>query len=82
MRALHQPILRLIRPLLKRGQASGAFNPDLPLDWMLTMLLELIHAASREVTTGRLPADKAERALIATIAGAFAPPSEVTVAPT
>jgi AcrR family transcriptional regulator len=82
MRALHQPILRLIRPLLKRGQASGAFNPDLPLDWMLTVLLELIHAASREVTTGRLPADKAERALIATIAGAFAPPSEVTVAPT
>jgi TetR/AcrR family transcriptional repressor of mexCD-oprJ operon len=80
MRALHQPILRLIRPLLKRGQASGAFNPDLPLDWMLTVMLELIHAASREVTTGRLPADKAERALIATIGGAFAPTSEITVA--
>ena len=30
MHALHQPILRLIRPLLRRGQASGAFNPDLP----------------------------------------------------
>jgi AcrR family transcriptional regulator len=82
MHALHQPILRLIRPLLKGGQASGAFNPDLPLDWMLVVLLELIHAASREVTTGRLPADKAERALIATIAGAFAPTPEVTVAAT
>ena len=35
-RALHQPVLRLVRPLLKRGQASGAFNPDLPVDWMLT----------------------------------------------
>ena len=46
---------------------------------MLTVLLELIHAASREVTTGRLPADTAERALIATIGGAFAPAPEVTV---
>ena len=77
MHALHQPILRLIRPLLKRGQASGAFNPDLPLDWMLTVLLELIHAASLAVTTGRLPADTAEPALIATIRGAFAPTSQV-----
>ena len=74
MRALHQPVLRLVRPLLKRGQTSGAFNPDLPLDWMLTVLLELIHAASREVSAGALPADKAERALIASITGAFAPP--------
>ena len=82
MRALHQPILRLIRPLLKRGQASGAFNPDLPLDWMLTVLLELIHAASREVTTGRLPTDKAERAMITTISRAFAPTAEVTLATT
>jgi AcrR family transcriptional regulator len=82
MHALHQPILRLIRPLLKRGQARGAFNPDLPLDWMLTVMLELIHAASREVTTGRLTSDTAERALIATIAGAFAPIPEVTLAAT
>jgi hypothetical protein len=80
MHALHQP--RIIRPLLKRGQARGAFNPDLPLDWMLTVLLDLIHAAaaSLAVTTGRLPADTAELALIATIRGAFAPTSEVMVA--
>ena len=44
----------------KRGQASGAFNPDLPVAWMLTVLLELIHASSRELATGRLPEDKAE----------------------
>ena len=74
MHALHQPVLRLVRPLLKRGQASGAFNPELPIEWMLTVLLELIHAASREVTSGRLTAPKAERALIATILGAFRPP--------
>jgi AcrR family transcriptional regulator len=75
VRALHKPVLGLIRPLLKRGQASGAFNPDLPLDWMLTVLLELMHAASREVATGRLPEEKAERALIASVTGAFSPPT-------
>jgi AcrR family transcriptional regulator len=73
MRALHQPIVRLVRPLLKRGQASGAFNPDLPIEWMLTVLLELMHAASREVTAGRLTDEKAQRALIASITGALSP---------
>jgi hypothetical protein len=73
MRALHQPIVRLVRPLLKRGQASGAFNPDLPIEWMLTLLLELMHAASREVTAARLPDEKAQHALIASVTGALSP---------
>jgi AcrR family transcriptional regulator len=72
LRALHQPVLRRIRPLLKRGQQSGAFNPDLPIEWMLTVLLELIHAASREYSNGRLPLDKAEAVLIASVLGALA----------
>ena len=71
LRALHQPVLRQIRPLLRRGQQSGAFDPDLPIEWMLTVLLELIHAASREYSAGRLPEDKAEAALIATVLGAL-----------
>jgi len=73
LRALHEPVLALLRPLLERGQAVGAFNPDLPVDWMLTVLLELIHAASREVTAGRLSEDTAERALLATVIGALSP---------
>lgn len=72
MRALHRPVARLIRPLLSRGRADGSFNADLPIDWMLTVLLELIHTASREVTAGRLPEAKAERALIASVTGALA----------
>lgn len=74
LRAMHEPVLRRIGPLLERGQASGAFNPDLSLDWMQTVLLELVHAASREVSSGRLTEDQAEHALIATISGALAPP--------
>jgi AcrR family transcriptional regulator len=75
MRALHTPIVRILRPLLKRGLASGAFNPQLSVDWMLTVLLELVHATSREVTAGRLPEAQAERTLIATASGALAAPA-------
>jgi AcrR family transcriptional regulator len=74
LRALHQPVLRQIRPLLKRGQQSGAFNPELPIEWMLTVVLELIHAASHESSTGRLPPDKAEAVLIASVLGALSNP--------
>ena len=74
LRALHQPVLRQLRPLLKRGQQSGAFNRELPIEWMLTVLLELIHAASHEYSTKRLPADKAEAALITSVLGALSPP--------
>lgn len=74
LRALHQPVLRQLRPLLKRGQQSGAFNRELPIEWMLTVLLELIHAASHEYSTGSLPADKAEAALITSVLGALSPP--------
>jgi len=75
LRSLHEPVLGLVRPVLERGQASGAFDPDLPLDWMLTVVLELIHAASRAVSAGRLPEGAAERALVATVTGALSPPT-------
>jgi AcrR family transcriptional regulator len=75
LRNIHAPILGQLRPLLERGQADGAFNRDLPLDWMLTVILELIHAASREVRGRRLPPKAAERALVASVAGALSPPT-------
>ncbi len=75
VRALHAPVLGQLRPLLERGQASGAFNRELPLDWMLTLILELIHAASREVSGGRLSEDAARRALLASVSGAVSPPT-------
>jgi len=73
LRALHAPVLGQLRPLLERGQASGSFNPELPLDWMLTVILELIHAASREASSGRMSQKSAERALIDSVVGALSP---------
>ncbi len=70
LRALHAPVLGQLGPLIERGQESGAFNPELPPDWVLIAILELIHAASREVSGGRLSEDAAERALLASALGA------------
>jgi AcrR family transcriptional regulator len=74
VRALHEPVLGALRPLLERGQATGAFNPDVPVDWLLTVVLELVHAASLELSAGRLAADDAEGALQTAVAGAVRPP--------
>jgi AcrR family transcriptional regulator len=76
LRALHEPVLGELRPLLERGQASGAFNSSVPVDWLLTVVLELVHAASRELRAGRLPGDAAEQALLDGVAGAVSSPSE------
>jgi TetR/AcrR family transcriptional regulator, mexCD-oprJ operon repressor len=68
--ALHEPVLGVLRALVERGQKSGAFNPDVPTDWLLTVLLELVHTASRELNAGRLSAKQAEQALLTTALGA------------
>jgi AcrR family transcriptional regulator len=73
LRDLHEPILRLLRPLLERGRSSGAFNAGLPIEWMLTVALELIHAASRAVSSGSLSEATAEDALVASTLGALLP---------
>jgi AcrR family transcriptional regulator len=73
LRALHEPVLGLIGPLLERGRRGGAFAADVPLHWQLTVVLELIHAASREVSAGRLSDAVAERALLTSVAGALRP---------
>ena len=80
MQALHEPVLGLVRQVLERGRASGTFDPNHPLDWMLTVVLELTHAASRAVSAGRMSEEGAERALIASVTGALAPDRSVAQA--
>jgi AcrR family transcriptional regulator len=60
-----------LRSLIERGQRSGAFDPELPADWLIGTLTDLIHAASRQVTAGAMTADAAERALLRTAAAAL-----------
>ena len=71
LRRRHRPVLELLRPLIERGQRAGTFRSDLPAAWHLSMLLALIHAASGELQSSRLPAQEIESALVTTVLGAL-----------
>jgi AcrR family transcriptional regulator len=67
----HGAVLAALESLIARGQRTGAFRTDVPVDWHLSMLVALIHAASAESRAGRLPAKEVESALVATVLGAL-----------
>jgi AcrR family transcriptional regulator len=71
LRDIHHSVLAVLEPLIARGQRDGTFRPDVPAAWHLSMLLALVHAASGELAAGRLPADRVEPALLATVLGAI-----------
>jgi AcrR family transcriptional regulator len=71
LRARHDPVLALLEPLVERGQRDGSFRSDVPVQWHLSMILALIHAASGELRAKRLTADRVETALLSTVRGAL-----------
>jgi AcrR family transcriptional regulator len=70
LHAMNQPVLAVLVPLIELGQRDGTFRTDVPPAWHLSMLLALIHAASGELTAGRLPEAEVEAALVTTVLGA------------
>lgn len=71
LRSRHHAVLARVEPLIERGQADGTFRSDVPAAWHVSMLLALVHAASAELSAGRIGADDAERALLVTVLGAL-----------
>jgi AcrR family transcriptional regulator len=71
LRRRHRPVLALLQPLIERGQRAGTFRSDVPAAWHLSMLLALIHAASGELQSHRLPTEGIESALVTTVLGAL-----------
>ena len=71
LHAMHRPVLAVLQPLVERGQRDGSFRPDVPAAWHLSMLLALVHAASGELSAGRIPAAEVEAALLASVLGAI-----------
>jgi len=71
LRALHAPVLDVLVPLIERGQRDGSFRADVPAAWHLGTLLALIHAASGELSAGRIGAEQVEPALVASVLGAL-----------
>lgn len=70
LRSKHHAVLATLAPLIERGQQDGTFRSDVPPAWHLSMVLALIHAASAELQSGRVPEQHAEDGLLATVLGA------------
>ena len=67
MRQAHESARGVIRKLIERGRKDGSFRTDLPLGWLVTATLALVHAAAEEARTGELDAEAARSTLTLTI---------------
>ncbi len=74
LRAYTAPAAALVRGLIVRGQHEGFFDDELSAEWLLTALVELIHAAARQVSAGAMDAASAESALLRTADAVVARP--------
>lgn len=63
----HAPVADRLGRVVRRGQESGEFDPRLPADWLVAVVVALGHAASAEADAGRLPREEAAEALRPTL---------------
>lgn len=73
LRRRHQPVMKHFAALVARGQKSGAFRRDVPVEWHLAVMRAIVHAASLELRNGRLDEATAEDTMISTVLAAMAP---------
>jgi len=64
---VHHEVQMAIGRLIGRGRAQGVFRSDLPVDWLVTSCLAVIHAAAAEVWAGRMSSAAALEILCATV---------------
>jgi AcrR family transcriptional regulator len=73
IRGHHDSHLARMTALIRRGRSAGVFRTDLPEQWLVTTGYTLMHAAADETMAGRIDADSAGNALIATLIAAYTP---------
>ena len=78
MHVAHQSARDVIRRLIERGQRDGSFRTDVPVGWLVTASLALIHAAAETVRMGELDAEAAPQTLSLTVAHLLSPPEDGT----
>jgi AcrR family transcriptional regulator len=67
MREAHETARGMIRGLIERGRREGAFRTDVPVGWLVTATLALVHAAAEEVRIGQLDSEAASKTVSLTI---------------
>jgi len=73
----HELILGRVEELIGRGRDTGAFRTDLPLPWLVSLAMNVMHAAAAEVTAGRLTSVQAPSVVAATMLAALTAPGAV-----
>ena len=73
MRRAHEEPARRVRALLERGRAAGRFDADAPVEWQITMIQAVLHAASAAVYRGEITAEQAPRLVSDTVVAALLP---------
>ena len=67
LRQRHREVVDHVEALLARGQQEGLFRADLPMNWLVTTVYSLLHAAAEDVNAGKLKAEEAADVLEATL---------------
>ncbi|MEV0430529.1 TetR/AcrR family transcriptional regulator [Micromonospora sp. NPDC050495] len=73
VRRRHDQPMAYVERIIARGQAEGAFRTDLPVEWLVTTVYTLLHAAADEAAAGRLTTDTAGKILEKTLLAALKP---------
>lgn len=55
----HGALIAPVEALVRRGRAEDAFRTDVPVDWLVTMYLGLVHAADDHAAVHGTPRDEA-----------------------
>lgn len=81
IREAHELVLGRVRALIERGQGASQFRADLPLAWLVSLAMTVMHAAAAEVSAGRLAADQAPSVVAGTLLAALTAPGAVVPPP-
>ncbi|GAA2877188.1 TetR/AcrR family transcriptional regulator [Nonomuraea rubra] len=65
--ARHAPVAELLERVIRRGQAAGEFDAEMPAEWLVAVTIRLAHAASEQATAGLMSKEESRRALHATL---------------
>jgi hypothetical protein len=57
----HGPVMEFIEAIIRRGQASGDFDPTPSPQWLIVALVALGRAAEDQVKAGRMTIEEATR---------------------
>ncbi|MFC9558310.1 TetR/AcrR family transcriptional regulator [Agromyces sp. NPDC056965] len=75
MRRAHEAPAMRVRALLERGRQEGRFRADMPVEWQITAIQAVLHAASSAVHRGEISADQAPRLVSDTVLAALVSPA-------